>query len=603
MLAKEGVFHGFHGEVEKAIAKRGLKKGHGKFSWAVLFLMEGHALSSLDCFSAASPDAMIVADADGLIRHWNAAAELMFGLSVEQAVGTSLDVIVPEQMRGAHSDGMRRLMAGGKPRVVGSVVEVTAQHVDGRQFPIEMSLAMWSENGALRFGAMIRDVSKRRANDDRLHHLAHYDQLTLLPNRTSFLEKLKQALSEQLRSTVMLVDLDRFKEVNDQLGHAAGDAVLVETALRIKRCAPAEIATVARLGGDEFAVLIQSSADPLRADSIAKMIRDELRRPFNVEGQVMWVGASLGIAFAPQHGGDAATLMGSSDLALYKAKAEGGDQICWFVPTLKAAASARRSQEAELRVAWEQRQFELYFQPQVALKDRKVVGAEALLRWNHPDRGVLQPGAFLETLEKSSLAAPMGRWVLEEACRQGAKWTAFSPNFMMGVNLFSSQFKADPLPAIVQSVLDLTGFPAHQLELEITENIMLNDGGASKGQLHALNDMGVGLAFDDYGTGYASLAFLKQYPITRLKIDRGFVSNLRAEGEDAAIVMAVIMLARRFGLAVIAEGVETKEQEELLRKWRCPQAQGYHYSKPIPAGDFEEQFFLTPDKQLTSQGR
>lgn len=558
---------------------------------------------SFDCFSAASPDAMIVADPDGLIQHWNAAAELMFGLPVDKAIGTSLDVIVPEQMRGAHSEGMRRLMAGGKPRVVGSVVEVMAQHVDGRQFPIEMSLSMWCENGVMRFGAVIRDVSKRRANDDRLQHLAHYDQLTLLPNRTSFLEKLKQALAGRSPSTVMLVDLDRFKEVNDQLGHAAGDAVLVEAALRIRRCAPPEIATVARLGGDEFAVLIQSAADPLQADRVAKMIRDELRRPFNVDGQVMWVGGSLGIAFAPQHGGDAATLLGSADLALYRAKAEGGEQICWFVPTLKAVASARRSQEAELRVAWEQRQFEVYFQPQVSLKDRKVVGAEALLRWNHPTRGVLAPGSFLETLEKSSLAAPVGRWVLEEACLRAAQWTVFSPGFSMGVNLFSAQFKSEPLPAIVQSVLDLTGLPAAQLELEITENIMLNEGGASKEQLQALHDMGVGLAFDDYGTGYASLAFLKQYPITRLKIDRGFVSNVRAQGEDAAIVMAVLMLAKRFGLAVIAEGVETEEQEELLKKWRCPQAQGYLYSMPIPADAFEGTFGLKSQKQLRAEGR
>lgn len=557
---------------------------------------------TFDYFSAASPDAMVVADQHGLILHWNAAAELMFGLPVEQAIGMSLDVIVPEQMRGAHAEGMKRLMSGGKPRVVGSVVEVTAQHVDGRQFPIEMSLSMWSEAGKVRFGAIIRDVSKRRANDERLHHLAHYDQLTLLPNRTSFLEKLKQTLDDQLPTTVMLVDLDRFKEVNDQLGHAAGDAVLIETALRIKRCAPLEIGTVARLGGDEFAVLIQCSNDPLQTDRVAKSIRDELRRPFDIDGQAMWVGGSLGIAFSPQHGVDVATLMGSADLALYRAKAEGGDQICWFVPTLKSVASARRRQETELHLAWEQRQFELYFQPQVDLKGGRVIGAEALLRWNHPDRGVLPPGSFLETLEKSSLADTVGRWVLEEACRWGARWSACSPGFVVGVNLFSAQFKTDPLPAIVRSTLDRTGLPASLLELEITENIMLNDGGASKEQLQEIHDMGVGLAFDDYGTGYASLAFLKQYPITRLKIDRGFVSNMQEDGADAAIVMAVIMLASRFGLGVIAEGVETQEQEDLLRKWQCPQAQGYLYSRPLAADTFERRFGLDQHERRSAHG-
>jgi diguanylate cyclase (GGDEF)-like protein/PAS domain S-box-containing protein len=543
-------------------------------------------MSSLEFYSAASPDAMIVADDRGLIRHWNAAAERMFGLKVSEALGTSLDIIVPEPMRGAHAEGMKRLLAGGKPRVVGSVVEVTAQHVDGRFFPIEMSLSMWTEDGQARFGAMIRDVSSRRANDERLHHLAHYDQLTLLPNRVSFLEKIEAALSPTTPATVMLVDLDRFKEVNDQHGHAAGDAVLIETALRIKRCVPGEIATVARLSGDEFAILLQNTANPLQADAIAKKLRDELRRPFDLDGHLVWVGCSVGIAMSPSHGEDAATLIGSADLALYKAKAEGGDQQSLFVPTLKAVASARRSLETELRTAWERREFELYYQPQVRLKDRKFVGAEALLRWQHPVRGLLQPSAFIETLENSSLAAPVGQWILESACKQAALWNEAVPGFLMGVNLFSAQLKSDPLPQIVQHVLASTKFPARQLELEITENIMLNDGAMSKEQLQQLHDMGVGLAFDDYGTGYASLAFLKQFPITRLKIDRGFVSNVRADGADAAIVMAVIMLARRFGLSVIAEGIETEEQEVLLKKWRCPQAQGYLYSKPVSAQVF-----------------
>lgn len=545
---------------------------------------------------------MIIADSRGLILHWNAAAERMFGLSMEQAIGTSLDVIVPEQMRGAHAEGMRRLTAGGRPRVVGTVVEVTAQHVDGKLFPIEMSLSMWSENGEARFGATVRDVSMRRANDERLHNLAHYDQLTLLPNRTSFLEKINSALERGAPSTVLLVDLDRFKEVNDQLGHSAGDAVLIETALRIRRCIPVDLATVARLGGDEFAVLLPDSASPMRADALATLIRQELGRPFNLEESLMWVGCSLGIAMSPSHGEDAATLMGSADLALYKAKSEGGDRQCLFVPTLKAEASARRHLETELRAAWEAKQFEVHYQPQVRLADRQIVGAEALLRWRHPERGLLQPSAFLTTLEKSTLAAPVGQWVLETACRQGEAWRSKVDGFIMGVNLFSAQLKSDPLQEIVQSSLSASRFPASQLELEVTENIMLNDDGRSKDQLQALQDMGVGLAFDDFGTGYASLAFLKQFPITRLKIDRGFVSNMRARGADAAIVQAVIMLARRFGLSVIAEGVETKEQEALLRKWHCPQAQGYLYSKPLTAHAFDNSLSENSSTGLTHLG-
>ena len=224
----------------------------------------------------------------------------------------------------------------------------------------------------------------------------------------------------------------------------------------------------------------------------------------------------------------------------------------------------------------------------VDLNNQRIVGAEALLRWNHPDRGVLPPSAFISTLENSSLAAPVGQWILETACAQGYEWSVLTPDFSMGVNLFDAQLKSEPLSKLVQLCLDKSGLPARQLELEITENIMLNDVGSSKRELQALHDMGVGLAFDDYGTGYASLAFLKLFPITRLKIDRGFISNVKAKGDDAAIVMAIISLAKRFGLSVIAEGVETKEQESLLRKWRCPQAQGYLYSKPLPVRRFTE---------------
>lgn len=548
-------------------------------------------MSLLDQFINASPDAMIVSDSAGLILRWNPAAERMFGLSKAEAVGTSLDVIIPEQMRGAHTSGMQRLAAGGQPRVVGTVVEITAQHLDGRQFPIEMSLSMWTEYGNLVFGATIRDVSARRANDDRLHHLAHYDQLTLLPNRTSFLETLSIYLAQKLSSTILLVDLDRFKEVNDQLGHAAGDAVLIEAALRIRRCVPRGT-PVARLGGDEYAILKPGEADPAKAEALATAIRRDLGRPFNIEGSLMWVGSSIGIAIAPAHGEDAAALIGSADLALYKAKADGGERQCLFVPSLKSAASARRILETELRGAWEAKQFEVHYQPQVRLKDGQIVGAEALLRWRHPDRGLLLPGSFLRTLENSSLASPVGNWVLETACRQGAAWNRAENGFLMGVNLFGAQLKSDPLPAIVSAALSASGFSASQLELEITENIMLNDDGCSNDQLQTLHKMGVGLAFDDYGTGYASLAFLKQFPITRLKIDRGFVSNMRAQGADAAIVQAVLMLARKFGFAVIAEGVETEEQEALLKKWRCPQAQGYLYSKPVSAADFEQLLFL-----------
>lgn len=541
-------------------------------------------------FLKACPDAVICADASGVILYWNAGAERMFGLTAAEAIGASLDVIVPEQMRGAHESGIRRLVAGGTPRVVGTVVEVTAQHKDGRFFPIEMSLSMWRDGAEPRFGAVVRDVSKRRENDERLHHLAHYDQLTLLPNRASLLEKLATELAQARSNTLLLVDIDRFKEVNDQYGHSAGDAVLCEAALRILHCGPAGSYTVARLGGDEFAVFVPNSADPFVAQGLASKIIDAFRRPFEIEGSVVWVGCSVGVAMSPVHGDDTATLFGSADLALYKAKADGGDNACFFVPTLKAASSARRHLEGELRTAWERREFELFYQPQVRLKEETVIGAEALLRWRHPERGLLQPYAFLATLEGTSLAVPVGAWIIETACRQAAVWNERIKGFQIGVNLFGAQLKNKPLAAVVQQSLTSSGLPPSQLELEVTENIMLLEDVGSKVQLQAIRKMNVGLAFDDYGTGYASLAFLKQFPITRLKIDRDFVSNLHADAKDAAIVRAIIMLSRRFGFSVIAEGVEREEQALLLRKWGCPAAQGYLYGKPVSADEFALRF-------------
>ncbi len=561
------------------------------------------AVRSGAALADASPDAMICADEDGLITFWNASAERLFGLPQASALGRSLDLIVPEPMRGAHEAGMRRLLAGGAPRLAGRVVEVIAQHaIDGRQFPIEMSLALWHEpDGTMAFGAMVRDISERRRNEERLHQLAHYDQLTLLPNRTLLIERLETALvpeiedpaGDQARPTALfLLDLDGFKDVNDLQGHAAGDELLKEVALRLRRCIVAgggerDGELVARLGGDEFAILLPGRGDPIAAASFAERMRHALSdQPFLLDGRSVSVGASVGIAVAPAHGATPAELLGNADLALHRAKADGGNRRQVFMPSLRSDATARRGLEAELKRACREGEFELFYQPQVRLADGALAGAEALLRWRHPERGLLAPGAFISVLEEGELAPVLGEWILETACAQGAAWHRRLPGFRMGVNLFAVQLRSSDLASVVRGVLSRTGLPAEALELEITETVVLGDDASWIKRLRRLRDLGVGLAFDDYGTGYASLSLLKRYPVTRLKIDRSFVRDLGGDPGNAAIVETVLSLGTRFGLDVIAEGVETADQERGLLALGCEEAQGYRYGRPVPAATF-----------------
>lgn len=530
----------------------------------------------------ASPDAMICADADGCITYWNRAAASMFGIAPEAALGASLDLIVPEQMRGAHVAGMKRLAQGGEPRIVGRVVEVIAQHVDGRIFPIEMSLARWERDGQLFFGSVIRDVSERRRSQDRLHHLAHFDQLTLLPNRTLFIERLEGTLAGADAATVLLVDLDRFKEVNDHLGHQAGDAVLCEAARRLKQCVSAADATVARIGGDEFAIIMPKSADLFAASYTADTILDAFDNAFIFDERECKVGCSIGIAFAPNDGTTTAELLGNADLALYKAKHAGG-RLELFTPSLRARSATRRHVEKELERAVEQHELELFYQPQVRLRDKAIIGAEALMRWRHPEKGLLAPASFISVLESMRLADAVGKWVLKQACMQAAAWQDLLPGFRMGVNLFEAQVHSPSLASDVQHALALFGLPASCLELEITENTVIDKDDGCVASLRRLRDCGISLAFDDYGTGFASLSLLKRFPLSRLKIDRSFVRDIAVDAEDQAIVAAVVSLGRQFNLGTIAEGIETPEQELLLQACGCQEAQGYRYGKPMDA--------------------
>lgn len=530
-------------------------------------------------FARSSPNAVICASGSGIITEWNDGATAMFGYDASEAIGQSLDIIIPEHLRAAHHAGMRRNLQGESAGVVGNTVELPAIRRDGSQFPAEISVARWEENGCRAFGAIIKDATQRKQAEEQLYRLAHFDPLTRIGNRTLLHKEIREAIDARAQGALLMIDLDGFKLVNDCYGHLTGDAVLREAARRIQTVCFAS-GGVYRIGGDEFGVIIRD-ADRSGIADIASWILDSLAEPFEINGQVLRLGAGIGIASLTD--GDAEELFGNADLALYEAKASGSGGMVVYDGAMRARLEERLALRGALDTAFAQGQFVLFMQPQVDLESGALTGAEALLRWNHPERGLLAPGAFIAELEKAPIAAEVGKWILFEACRQAMQLRAHhGRDIRIGVNLFAVQLHRGDLVASVERVLAETGLPPHCLEIEITETIILDQDEIVIPQLRALRARGVGIAFDDYGTGWASLSLLKRYPLTRLKIDRSFVSHVTQDDDDAAIVRAVLALGDSLGLEVIAEGIEGPDQEAFLRMHHCRAGQGYLYGRPVP---------------------
>jgi diguanylate cyclase (GGDEF)-like protein len=428
---------------------------------------------------------------------------------------------------------------------------------------------------------------KARTAEEQLRRLAHFDQLTGLANRTLLQQELGQLLARQAgqaQASIVLFDLDEFKDVNDTLGHSAGDGLLIEVGHRLVEVLhehwPAGSAS--RLGGDEFVVMLPNCSDPIGIKQIVDLMLKRLNDPFVINDHLVHLGASAGVAIAPQDGTNVEELIANADLALYQAKSDGGRIMRFFMPVLRAQAQARRSLGLELRRAFAQGEFEIHFQPQVRLADQAVIGAEALLRWRHPARGVLAPAAFIDTLAASAIAADVGRWTIRAACEQAAAWRRDGlPLACVAVNLFPSQAYDEALWRDVTEALRDFALPADALELEITENIALNREDSAV--LQRLHQEGVRLAFDDFGTGYASLSYLTRLPLSHIKIDRSFVAKITSDPQDAAIVRSLIAMAHNLNLTVIAEGVETSQQAAFLAQDGCDVAQGFLYARPLPA--------------------
>lgn len=538
--------------------------------------------------SATVPDALICSNSEGNITYWSRSAERLFGYAAENVVGHPSEMVVGSKCVHEYDAALQRVCRGNVIEARDRTVALLGARKDGCTFPAEFTFSTWQEAGKVNVGMLVRDITEQTQNEERLLKLASLDALTDLPNRGAWRECLNEVLAAGHPATILLLDLDGFKDVNDTLGHSAGDAVLGQVATRLARTIEDPI-IVARLGGDEFVALLAGNEER-RAHAIAAQLISLISQPYDYEGHRIEIGVSVGVSLAPQHGLVADELSSAADLALYRAKATGKGRYEIFAPALRDVAIARRAFERELKHAFENGEFELFYQPQFATADRSLTGAEALLRWNHPERGLLTPASFIEVLSHKPSAPAVGTWILRTACRQAARWCKQVPKFRMGVNLFEAQFRSGRLMPVVQASLAEFGLSPEVLELEIVETIALRNDAATLKLLIDLRDLGVGLAFDDYGTGYASLSLLKRYPVSRLKMDRSFIREVNVNPEDEAVVRAILYLGRSFGLEVIAEGVETEAQLDFLNQYNCPEVQGYLCGRPMPAAAFEATF-------------
>jgi diguanylate cyclase (GGDEF)-like protein len=445
-----------------------------------------------------------------------------------------------------------------------------------------------NKNGLVKGGVIVcRDITERKRVEQQLLHDALHDGLTGLANRALFTDRLERAIAQVFRGdylfAVLFLDLDRFKVINDSLGHIVGDQLLIAIARRLETCLRSND-LIARLGGDEFAILLEDIKDTDYATQVGERVQKELMQPFHIDGHEIFAATSIGIAFSTNGYQLPQELLRDADTAMYHAKALGKSRYQIFDPGMHIRAVALLQLETDLRRALQRHEFQVYYQPIVSLQNQKLSGFEALLRWNHPERGVISPTEFIPVAEETGLIIPLGEWVLREACCQMRIWQEEFPaaaDLTISVNISGKQFSHPNLVEQIQNILQQTGLDTHSLKLEITESRFMENIESTVAMLSELQALGIQLSMDDFGTGYSSLSYLNRFPINTLKIDRSFISSVDTDAEKLEIIRTVVMLAWNLGMDVVAEGVETAEQFAQLKILKCESGQGYFFSKPL----------------------
>jgi diguanylate cyclase (GGDEF)-like protein/PAS domain S-box-containing protein len=542
-------------------------------------------------------DAVVQMNTAGFITGWTKHAEIIFGWSREEALGRALhETIIPQQYREGHVQGLQRYLHSGKGTILNSRIEVIGLHRDGSEFPIELSITTITSGDRHEFSAFIRDISERKLAEEEVQRLAFYDPLTLLPNRRLLMDRLQHALANSARSgnsgALLFIDLDHFKTLNDTLGHDIGDLLLQQVGQRLESCLR-EGDTVARLGGDEFVVLLEElSQKTLEAaaqvETIGEKMLTALNHPYQLGTYKHHNTPSIGAALFSDHESELDELFKKADIAMYQAKKAGRNTIRFFDPKIQETINARAALEEELREALEKQQFHLYYQIQMDGLNQPL-GAEVLIRWIHPERGMVSPVQFIPLAEETGLILPIGLWVLDTACAQIKVWEQHvsTRDLVMAVNVSARQFGQTNFVAQVQTIVQCHGINPTRLKLELTESMLVENIKGIISTMKTLKEMGIQFSLDDFGTGYSSLQYLQKLPLNQLKIDQSFVRDMPVDAGGGAIVQTIIAMAKGLNLDIIAEGVETEEQRQLLHSLGCDHYQGYLFSKPVPIEQFE----------------